>query len=54
LKDREHFRKTHLEPLMEAGLIEMTDPDKPRSSHQRYRTTVTGRRIIKSAQQTEP
>ena len=35
LKDREHFRKAYLEPLLEAGLLEMTIPAKPRSSRQR-------------------
>jgi ATP-dependent DNA helicase RecG len=29
---------------MEAGLVEMTIPDKPRSSKQRYRLTDLGRR----------
>ena len=34
LKDGEHFRKTYLLPALRAGLIEMTIPDKPRSSKQ--------------------
>ena len=42
LKDAEHFRKAHLQPAPEAGLIEMTEPDKPRSSRQRYRRTPKG------------
>jgi ATP-dependent DNA helicase RecG len=42
LKDDEHFRKTYLQPALEAGLIEMTVPDKPRSSKQRYRLTPKG------------
>lgn len=46
LKDREHFRKTYLEQLLMAGWLEMTIPDKPRSSKQRYRTTDLGREIL--------
>lgn len=36
LKDREHFRKTVLKPLLEAGWLQMTLPDKPNSPKQRY------------------
>ena len=43
LKDRVHFLKTHLEPLLLAGWIERTIPDKPRSSKQKYRLTEKGR-----------
>ena len=46
LKDDEHFRKAYLLPALEAGLIEMTIPDKPRSSKQKYRLTVKGRQVI--------
>lgn len=47
LKDREHFRLGYLEPLLDAGWLEMTIPDKPRSSKQRYRTTDTGRQVLR-------
>ena len=47
LKDREHFRTTYLEPLLDAGLLEMTIPDKPKSSRQQYRTTAAGVRALK-------
>ena len=36
IKDREHFRKQYLEPLLSAGLLERSIPDKLQSSKQRY------------------
>ena len=46
LKDRGHFLKTHLEPLLLAGWIERTIPDKPRSSKQKYRLTPAGAHFL--------
>jgi len=46
LKDDEHFRKAYLLPALDAGLIEMTIPDKPRSSKQKYRLTAKGRQVM--------
>ncbi|MFO7604930.1 MAG: Fic family protein [Desulfurivibrionaceae bacterium] len=46
LKDDEHFRKAYLLPALNAGLIEMTIPDKPRSSKQKYRLTDKGRQVM--------
>jgi len=43
LKNRTRFRVQVVAPLLEAGLIEMTIPDKPRSSKQQYRITEAGR-----------
>ena len=48
LKDDEHFRKAYLLPAIKEGVIEMTLPDKPRSSKQRYRLTPKGRSVIES------
>ena len=42
LKDRNHFMTSYLLPAVEAGLIEMTLPAKPRSQNQRYRRTAAG------------
>jgi len=42
LIDDEHFRKAYLQPALDAGLIEMTVPDKPRSTRQKYRLTAKG------------
>jgi hypothetical protein len=47
LKDQEHFRKSYLLPALREGLIEMTLPDKPRSSKQRYRITLRGKEFLK-------
>lgn len=42
LSDREHLRLSYLKPALESGLIEMTLPDKPNSSLQKYRLTQLG------------
>ena len=39
-RDRTTFRNQILKPLMEAKWLEMTIPDKPRSSKQQYRLTA--------------
>ena len=44
--NRTKFRNTVLKPLMQAGLIEMTIPDRPRSSNQKYRVTERGRTLL--------
>lgn len=43
LSHRDHFRDAYLQPALDAGLLEMTRPDKPRSPKQRYRLTEAGR-----------
>ncbi len=51
LRDREHFVNTCLNPLLESGFLEMTIPDKPRSSKQKYRLTYAGKHLLKSMQE---
>jgi len=46
--DRTKFRDGIVKPLIEAGLLELTIPDKPRSRMQRYRTTEAGRAASKA------
>ncbi len=46
LRHKPTFRKNHLNPALASGVIEMTEPDSPRSPTQRYRLTAVGRRII--------
>jgi hypothetical protein len=45
--DRTKFRDQVLRPLIEAGLLELTIPDKPTSPHQRYRATAVGQALLK-------
>jgi ATP-dependent DNA helicase RecG len=45
--DRTKFRDQVLRPLIEAGLLELTIPDKPRSPQQRYRVTAAGKKLLK-------
>lgn len=48
LKGEEHFRTAYLKPALEIGGLEMTLPDKPRSSKQRYRLTALGQRWLET------
>jgi len=45
LSHRENFRSNYLKPALEQGFIEMTIPDKPNSSLQKYRLTILGRQL---------
>jgi len=47
--DRTKSRKQVLRPLLDAGLLELTIPDKPRSSLQRYRATDAGRAAARTS-----
>lgn len=44
--DRTKFRKRFVYPLIKQGILEMTIPDKPQSSNQRYITTEVGKKLI--------
>jgi len=44
--DRTKFRNQILKPLLDEGLLQMTIPDKPTSSKQRYQTTEQGRALL--------
>jgi ATP-dependent DNA helicase RecG len=43
IKHLVHFRNSYLRPALEAGYVEMTIPEKPNSSRQRYRLTAKGK-----------
>lgn len=50
LKDRKHFGDAYLQPSLDAGFLEMTIPDKPQSSKQRYRLTEQGLAALRKAE----
>ncbi len=43
ISHRQTFIKNYLNPALELGLIEMTQPDSPRSPTQKYRLTAKGK-----------
>ncbi len=45
-KDRTRFKNQVLKPLLDVGWLEMTIPDKPTSSKQKYRLTLRGRQLL--------
>jgi hypothetical protein len=48
LSHRPTFRKNYLNPALEGGWINRTQPDSPRSPTQRYRLTHKGRRWLQN------
>jgi predicted transcriptional regulator len=52
LKDRKSFRTRYLVPAFNAGLIEMTIPEKPNSRLQKYRLTEKGRKTLEELRKT--
>ena len=53
LKDRVNLTTEYLRPALVAGLIEMTIPDKPTSSKQKYRLTARGRNLLAQLEEEE-
>ncbi len=51
LRDRRSFIDTYLKPALEAGLIEMTLPDRPTSGNQRYRRTPAGEALARQLEE---
>ena len=54
LRDRQNFLSTYLNPAIEAGLVEMTLPDRPTSRNQRYRRTPAGDALAQKIKGTNP
>lgn len=48
LSHRPTFLYDYLRPALDAGWVEMTDPDHPRSPRQRYRLTAAGKRLARA------
>jgi ATP-dependent DNA helicase RecG len=49
LSHRPSFRQNYLHPSLKAGYIEMTIPENPRSSKQRYRITSLEKEVLNMA-----
>ena len=49
--NRTKFRDQVIRPLLEAGWIEMTVPDRPTSRKQRYRTTAAGKKALEALEE---
>ena len=50
LKDATYFKANVIDLLIEAGLVEMTQPDSPKSPTQKYRLTEAGRKVLENLQ----
>ncbi|MCK5519943.1 MAG: hypothetical protein KAI81_02425, partial [Candidatus Marinimicrobia bacterium] len=46
LKGRRNFLQNYLQPAVESGSIEMTQPDSPKSPTQKYRLSDKGKKIL--------
>lgn len=42
---RGYFKKHHLNPLIQSGIVAMTNPEKPRASNQKYVITEVGAQL---------
>jgi hypothetical protein len=54
LTPREHFRVTYLIPSLAMSYLEMTIPDKPKSSRQKYRLTPTEQTFLNTLPTEQP
>ena len=50
LKYRPGFLESYLQPALTSSLVEMTQPDLPRSPTQKYRLTAFGKHLLASQQ----
>lgn len=47
LKSKRRLRENHLNPTIDQGYIEWTEPDSPNSPTQKYRLTAKGQTLLK-------
>jgi ATP-dependent DNA helicase RecG len=45
-KDRSKFRDKYINPFLDLGFLEMTQPDKPNSPKQKYFITIKGKEFL--------
>ena len=50
LKDPQNFRENYLYPMLQRGLVAMTDPEHPNSPQQKYRITESGISLLETAE----
>ena len=43
--NRGYFKEHHLDPLIQSGIVAMTNPEKPRASNQQYVITEAGAQL---------
>ncbi len=43
--NRGYFKENHLDPLIQAGVVAMTNPENPRASNQKYVITAAGAQL---------
>ncbi len=58
VSNRGYFKEHHLDPLIQSGIVAMTNPEKPRASNQQYVITDAGaqlkaRRILRDKNRNE-
>ena len=53
IKDRKCLKRLYINPSLELGLIEMTQPNSPRSPTQKYRLTVKGKAAARKLKREE-
>lgn len=53
LRNRSNLVVNYLRPALDAGLVEMTIPDKPTSGRQKYRLTAMGRELRRALEEDE-
>ena len=51
IRQRKNFHSHYISEALKSGIVEMTQPDSPRSPTQKYRLTAKGRNLLSHASQ---